>query len=87
MPLWLTTPVFILCAAIILLLGVRAFFVVRSERDQKQRGSPPGQGDHIVKAEYFSGGAGGGHQSEFRVPKDPQAYARKFVPGSAKSKE
>jgi hypothetical protein len=75
-----------LSIAIVLLLFFRALWVVRQEKDQG-RGSLPGQGDHEVRADYFSGGAGGGHSGSFRVPKDPQTYAQQFVPKDRKPKD
>lgn len=83
----IATPVFILSALILAIVGLRAYLIVRSEDGKKLRGSAPGKGDHIVQAEYQSGGGGGGSHGQFRVPKDPQAYARAFVPSAAKSKE
>ena len=75
-----------LFVAIVLLLFFRALGVIRHEKGQG-RGSLPGQGDHEVRADYFSGGAGGGHSGSFRVPKDPQKYAQKFVPKDRKPKD
>ncbi|PZX17759.1 hypothetical protein LX81_01487 [Palleronia aestuarii] len=69
----------LLGAAIIVLLGVRAAFVLRAERGAR-RGSEPGTGHHVLVSEYFSGGGGGGQSCEYRVPRDPQEYARLFVP-------
>ena len=74
----------LLGAAILLLLGLRALWVVRSERGAP-RGSLPGKGYHEIDASYFSGGGGGGQSYTFKVPQDPQAYARLFVPGREKS--
>lgn len=84
---WIATPVFVLSALILVIVGLRAYVIVRSEDGKKLRGSPPGKGNHIIQAEYQSGGGGGGSHGQFRVPKDPQAYARAFVPSAAKSKE
>jgi hypothetical protein len=75
-----------LCVAIVLLLFFRALWVIRLEKGQG-RGSLPGQGDHEVRADYFSGGAGGGHSGSFRVPKDPQKYAQQFVPKDRKTND
>jgi hypothetical protein len=50
---------------------------------ETRRGSEPGTGDHVIDISYNSGGPGGGHQGELRVPRDPQEYARRFVPQSA----
>ena len=69
---------------ILAILLARAFWVVRQEKGQG-RGSLPGEGDHEVRADYFSGGAGGGHSGSFRVPKDPQKYAQQFVPKPERS--
>ncbi|RVT84514.1 hypothetical protein DXV76_12600 [Rhodobacteraceae bacterium CCMM004] len=69
----------VLGIAILGVLAVRATIVVRRERGAP-RGSLPGKGHHVIEANYFSGGAGGGHSASYKVPKDPQAYARLFVP-------
>lgn len=69
----------ILSGLILALLVARAFFVMRTERHQRP-GSPPGKGVHVLKSEYFSGGGGGGQATEYSIPKDPQDYARLFVP-------
>jgi hypothetical protein len=72
-----------LVAAILAVLIVKARQTIRRERGQP-RGLAPGTGDHIIEVEYSSG-LGGGHASQIRVPRDPQAYARRFVPrGRAK---
>ena len=73
------TLIVLLSGLIIAVLLGRALWIVRSEKDEG-RGSLPGKGDHIIEANYFSGGGGGGQQSTFRVPKDPQDYAKRFVP-------
>ena len=73
-----------LVAAILAVLIVKAGQTIRRERGQP-RGLAPGTGDHIIDVEYSSG-LGGGHASQIRVPRDPQAYARRFVPrGGAQS--
>ena len=66
-------------SVILVILVVRAVFVWRAERGQP-RGAAPGRGDHVIDASYTSGGAGGGHTGHFTVPRDPQDYARRFVP-------
>ncbi|MBJ3761874.1 hypothetical protein ILP92_03820 [Maribius pontilimi] len=73
-------------AVILAVLLVRAFYVLRVERDQRP-GSLPGQGHHKLRSEYFSGGGGGGQASEYTVPKDPQAYALLFVPKTTDKKD
>ncbi|WP_299842868.1 hypothetical protein [uncultured Jannaschia sp.] len=69
---------------IVLLLVGRAIWVLRAEarRDDggRPRGVAPGEGYTEIESDYFSG-VGGGNQSVTRVPKDPQEYARAFVPG------
>ena len=71
-----------LCAAILAVLAWRTIHVVRAERGAR-RGSPPGEGVHRIEAGYWSGGAGGGHDAHFTVPRNPQDYARLFVPRQA----
>ncbi|SFG20099.1 hypothetical protein SAMN04488020_101490 [Palleronia marisminoris] len=74
----LALPV-VLAALILGLLAARAWAVMRAERGAR-RGAEPGEGHHVIRSEYFSGGGGGGETTEYTVPKDPQAYARLFVP-------
>ena len=71
------TLIVLLSGLILAVLLGRALWIVRSEKDEG-RGSLPGRGDHVVEANYFSGG--GGQQGAFRVPRDPQDYAKRFVP-------
>lgn len=68
-----------LVAAIALVVTIRALSVMRAEKG-RPRGVAPGRGHTRVEAGYWSGGAGGGHDGHFDVPRDPQAYARRFVP-------
>ncbi|MEM1430888.1 MAG: hypothetical protein AAGG09_15640 [Pseudomonadota bacterium] len=63
----------ILCAVV-----MKARQALREDADTPQ-GLAPGTGDHIIEVEYSSG-LGGGHATRIRVPRDPQAYARAFVP-------
>ena len=72
-------PIVWISLAILVVLLARAIAVLRSEPDDA-RGSKPGKGYHVIDSSYFSGGGGGGHQSQFRVPRDPQEYAKGFVP-------
>lgn len=78
---WVTTPVFLLCAAIVVVLIIRAFLVIRADK-RHGRGSLPGKGHHVIDANYNSGL--GGQTGQFRVPKDPDEYARTFVPRNRK---
>jgi hypothetical protein len=70
-----------LIVAIALTLWLKARQTIRREAG-RPRGIAPGEGDHIIDVEYSSG-LGGGHATQIRVPRDPQAYARRFVPRSA----
>ncbi len=74
-----TTPIVLISAAILIVLVIRALLVLRREGDAP-RGAEPGQGHHVIDSSYYSGGGGGGHQSSFRVLRDPQDYAKGFVP-------
>jgi hypothetical protein len=68
-----------LSGAILAVLTGRALWVLRSERDAP-RGVEPGRGHTEIDCSYFSGAGGGGDQRVVRVPRDPQDYARAFVP-------
>lgn len=72
------TLIVLLSGAILLILVAKAFWVIWKEKDA-QRGSEPGKGYHEIDASYMSG-VGGGQVKTFKVPKDPQEYARRFVP-------
>lgn len=72
---------------IILSVGVLALAVLRGAQSLRhsrgtERGSLPGKGDHVIHSDYSSGGGGGGHATTYRVPRDPQEYAKRFVPRS-----
>ncbi|TFL17792.1 hypothetical protein [Jannaschia formosa] len=72
-----------LAAAIIALLVARAVWILRREARQEDGGRPrgiePGKGYIEIESDYSSG-VGGGNQLTSRVPRDPQEYARSFVP-------
>ncbi|WP_147125126.1 hypothetical protein [Shimia ponticola] len=70
-----------ICGAIIALLLARTLYVLRQEKGQKIRGSEPGTGHHTIYAEYYSGFSG--HSTSYEIPRDPQAYARLFVPAQS----
>ena len=80
-------PVVLLCAVILGVLVVRALIVMRRETERGPRGVTPGKGYTEIDSSYFSGGGGGGHQSSFRVPRDPQVYAKGFVPRQKDKKD
>ena len=69
----------VLLGGLVLVLAVlRAAQALRHDKGA-ERGSMPGKGYHTLHAEYSSG-AGGGHSTTYRVPRDPQEYAKRFVP-------
>ncbi len=74
----------IVSSAILVILVGRAIYVVRSEGGKRERGALPGKGEHTINAEYSSGLSG--HSTTYKIPRDPQAYARRFVPPSQREK-
>ncbi|MEL7212271.1 MAG: hypothetical protein AAGK92_06390 [Pseudomonadota bacterium] len=70
-----------LCVAIAIVLWITAARAIRADKTT-QRGLEPGDGDHIIDVNYSSGL--GGQQSQIRVPRDPQEYAKTFVPKDKK---
>lgn len=68
--------VLVLCIAVVLCVHARR--IIRAERGQRP-GLPPGTGEHVFEVTYASG-LSGGKTAVVRVPRDPQAYARQFVP-------
>ncbi len=77
-----------------LLWGIAAVVLVillarsRAKTENKSpRGTEPGQGDQLIDTTYGMGGPGGGHGGAIRVTRDPQEYAKAFVPHHAKKKE
>ncbi len=77
----------LLSGAILLILVLRTVAVIRREGRNPMRGAPPGTGHHVIDASYLSGGGGGGHHATFKVPRDPQDYARAFVPRAARERD
>ena len=76
----------LLALVIVGTLVARALWIMRAEGRQEDGGRPrgvrPGSGYTEIQSDYFSG-LGGGSQSTTRVPRDPQEYARAFVPRRA----
>ncbi len=70
----------LLVIAILAVTIVSAGMALRREAG-RPRGVEPGEGHTEIEVNYHSGGMGGGHSAKIRVPRDPQAYARAFVPG------
>ncbi|MEM7643833.1 MAG: hypothetical protein AAF366_15070 [Pseudomonadota bacterium] len=79
----MTGASWIIAGLIAAILIARAVWILRAEarRDDggRPRGIPPGTGYTEIESDYSSG-IGGGNQLKTRVPKDPQDYARIFVP-------
>ncbi|MEL6689094.1 MAG: hypothetical protein AAFP28_02140 [Pseudomonadota bacterium] len=76
------TFITLVSCAIIGLLVWKAISVVRNERGTTERGTAPGEGHTTIHAEYSSGFSG--NSTSYDIPKDPQAYARRFVPLNVK---
>jgi hypothetical protein len=75
----------LLVAAIVAVLAIHTQRIIRAERGQKP-GQPPGDGEFVHEVTYSSG-LGGGQTAVLRVPRDPQAYARQFVPRDQRKKD
>ncbi|RKT34518.1 hypothetical protein BXY70_0536 [Roseovarius halotolerans] len=75
-------PIILGLVAVAALVAALARSRAVSER-KSPRGCEPGQGDQLVDIGYASGGSGGGHGGVIRVTRDPQQYARAFVPSRA----
>ncbi len=71
--------VLLLSLLVLLVAGLRARQSLRHTKDT-ERGSPPGKGYHTIDASYASGAGGGGQVMHYKVPRDPQEYAKHFVP-------
>lgn len=79
MNMGLTIPILIaLILAVLVIIGIGR----QRQFDGTRRGSPPGKGYHTLESNYSSGL--GGHDTTWRVPRDPQEYARSFVPAHAR---
>lgn len=63
----------------LVVLFIGALAVMGKRKDTEQRGSEPGKGYHTLTSDYQSG-MGGGHVTTWKVPRDPQEYAKRFVP-------
>ncbi|MDW4496760.1 hypothetical protein R5H30_02115 [Sulfitobacter sp. D35] len=78
----MTLGIVILSGLVLLLAVLRGLQALR-HTEGTERGSEPGKGYHVIEAEYFSGGGGGGHSTSYKIPRDPQEYARTFIPKDA----
>lgn len=70
---------------IVLILVVSIAIGVIRQRDieTNTRGSEPGDGYHEMSSHYSSGL--GGQEVTWKVPRDPEEYARHFVPKGQKT--
>ena len=71
--------ILLLSLAILLVAVMSAALAIRRTRGT-ERGSLPGKGDHVIEANYSSGAGGGGHSTTYTIPRDPQEYAKRFIP-------
>jgi hypothetical protein len=76
--------VILLLSLAILAVAVISGAVALRQSRGTERGSLPGKGDHVIEVNYASGGGGGGQQASYKIPKDPQEYAKRFVPRKAR---
>jgi hypothetical protein len=74
---------------LVIVVGYALFDLRRRRNGPVKRGVEPGLGDSLVQGGIGSaaGGSGGGHNTVIRVTRDPQQYAKAFVPHHAKKKE
>lgn len=70
----------LLCLLILGVAALSAWTAISRDRRDGKRGALPGTGYHEIDASYHSGGSGGGQSGSFKVPRDPQEYARQFIP-------
>ncbi len=71
--------VILLSLAIILVAIISGAMALKRTRGS-ERGSLPGKGDHVIEANYSSGAGVGGHSTTYKIPRDPQEYAKRFIP-------
>jgi len=76
----------VLSGLVLLLAVLRAAQVLRQERGtplEGGRGTAPGPGDSIIESHYSSG-VSGGQSMSYRISRDPQTYAKLFIPKDRK---
>lgn len=71
--------------AIVIVLAITVSLAIRQDR-ATPRGQEPDKGRFVREIPYQSG-LGGGQVARIDVPRDPQAYARQFVPKSARKED
>ncbi|WGW02685.1 hypothetical protein [Tropicibacter oceani] len=77
-------PVAVVLILVALIVVVTALLAISAGRQSPgSRGSAPGKGFHELRSDYQSG-MGGGHSQSWKIPRDPQDYAKLFIPKDAK---
>lgn len=74
----LTIPILIALIALVTFLLARRRLREDQATSDGGRGARPGTGEHQLTSDYSSGL--GGHSTSWTVPRDPQAYAKRFIP-------
>ena len=74
-----------LAALILAAFVLRAINIVMKEKGEENRGSDKKSGFHTKHAEYSSGISG--HHTTYKVPCDPEEYARFFSPKETENKK
>ncbi|MFW2544083.1 hypothetical protein ACN2XU_15725 [Primorskyibacter sp. 2E107] len=72
----------ILILLVLIAVAAAALAVVNQRRNPGSRGSEPGTGFHELHSDYQSG-VGGGENQSWKIPRDPQDYAKLFIPKDA----
>jgi hypothetical protein len=68
-----------LALVIMAIIAMVALLAWLGQRRNTAQGDQDNPDYHILHSEYQSG-VGGGESRTWKVPKDPQAYARLFIP-------
>jgi hypothetical protein len=77
------TAVITILASLVLVLAVlRAAQAMRHD-PKTGRGTEPGRGYTVIESHYSSG-VSGGHDMRYRISRDPQTYAKLFIPKDRK---
>jgi hypothetical protein len=76
-------PIVIVVLVVLIALVTAILAVVMQRQNPGARGAEPGEGEIELHSEYTSG-VGGGQTATWTVPRDPQAYAKHFIPRNAK---
>ncbi len=68
----------VLSGLVLLLAGLRAAQSLREDHTTG-RGTEPGPGDSVISS-FYSSGVSGGQSMSYRISRDPQTYAKIFIP-------